>query len=163
MTSKILNDLSAICKTFTAATNLDSVSLSPPPSRLSLPIAAASSTDADQLSSPSEGLLMQIGRYFRKSILRQWEKRLDSDRLSVSFGSFRPNSSDNINNGSSKLMNNATSSLGQSLENIQSGLFNSIEALAHKVPYPMNSGGKRNNFRIVVLWNLLLLLILRCV
>lgn len=135
MTSKLLNELTSICKTFSASSALESNSLSPPPSKLL-------QTTMDELGSPSEGLLMQIGRYFRKSILRQWEKRLDSDRLSVSFGSFRPNSSDNINNGSSKMMNNATSSLGQSLENIQSGLFNSIEALAHKVPYPMSSGGK---------------------
>jgi hypothetical protein len=162
--SAIVSELAGICRAFVAST-------SPPASRrVSVQSAAVSTSSVRNVSasvapstsvddSIADSLLLQLARTFRRRILRCWEKKMDVDRLSVSFGSARQGgSADNVCSSSGGLSGGLLAeraaavveqsiSLGSSsgehkFVDASSSYFNSIEPLAFRVPYPTSSAGE---------------------
>jgi hypothetical protein len=159
----VVNELVAICRTFTAFTSPSvSCRASVHPSSVVSAFVNRSITTPVTPSIPVDDsvvdcLLLQLARTFRRRILRCWEKKMESDRLSVSFGSVRQGgSADNVCSASGGLINGLlaeraaiteqSNSIGSStgehkFVDASSSYFNSIEPLAFRVPYPTSSAG----------------------
>ena len=84
----------------------------------------------------SDGLLLPLAKCFRRRVLRAWERRLDSEKQSISYGSLIQSLEGSLATGSSQLL-----IMDSHLADVDTHCLEGIEDRAFVVPFPVCSAG----------------------